>query len=336
MTRIIQTLESIWYRDEKPPFLLILLSKLYGFLFNTRRALFDLGLLPSSKPDIPVIIIGNLNIGGTGKTPFTLYLANALSRSGKKVGIVSRGYKGKKSTSKPYLLDENSNAEDFGDEAVYLLRHTDAIVCVCKKRSLAAHFLSNQDVDVILSDDGLQHYGLKRDIEFAVVSSNRSFGNRHLLPAGPLREGLERLETLDHLLVNGKRIDQGLYDENLIFFEIVNREVKNIHDGKIRLIDEFENRDVSLIAGIGDPESLAKLLKKRGINICSIDVKDHQKIDLNVIDDIENKTLFLTPKDLVKYSKDDFPKDTWELIPDLLIDQSDQEIILNKILNSIK
>ena len=118
MTRITDTLESIWYQDKKPPFLLILLSKLYGFLLNARKALFDLGLLSGNKPDIPVIIIGNLNIGGTGKTPFTLYLANMLSRSGKKVGIVSRGYKGKKSSSKPYLLGKNSNARDFGDEAV--------------------------------------------------------------------------------------------------------------------------------------------------------------------------------------------------------------------------
>ena len=335
MNKITNTLESIWYQDKKPPFILILLSKLYGFLLNARRTLFDLGLLSSNKPDIPVIIIGNLNIGGTGKTPFTLYLANMLSRSGKKVGIVSRGYKGKKSSSKPFLLGKNSNARDFGDEAVYLSRHADAMVCVCKKRSLAAHFLSDQGVDIILSDDGLQHYGLKRDIEFAVVSSNRGFGNRYLLPAGPLREGLERLETLDNLLVNGKKLDQDLRVDNLIGFEIVNREVKNIHDGDIRPIDEFLNRDVSLIAGIGDPEFLAESLKNKGINIHSIDVKDHEKIDLNTINEIENRTLFLTPKDLVKYSKDDFPKDTWELIPDLLIDQADQEIILNKVMKIV-
>ena len=122
---------------------------------------------------------------------------------------------------------------------------------------------------------------------------------------------------------------------HLIGFEIVNREVKNIHDGDIRPIDEFLNRDVSLIAGIGDPEFLAESLKNKGINIHSIDVKDHEKIDLNTINEIENRTLFLTPKDLVKYSKDDFPKDTWELIPDLLINQADQEIILNKVMKII-
>ncbi|HJM71115.1 MAG TPA: tetraacyldisaccharide 4'-kinase, partial [Gammaproteobacteria bacterium] len=107
MTKVIQILETIWYQDKKPPLILIGLSKIYGFLFKIRKALFSLGILSSTKPDIPVIVIGNLNIGGTGKTPFTLYLANALARSGKKVGIVTRGYMGRKSSSTPLILEED-------------------------------------------------------------------------------------------------------------------------------------------------------------------------------------------------------------------------------------
>jgi tetraacyldisaccharide 4''-kinase len=188
MTRIVKILENIWYRDKKPTNFLIVLSMVYGILIKIRRLLYDLGIFSTSKPEIPVIIIGNINVGGTGKTPFTLYLANRLSHLGKKVGIVSRGYRGKKSSSKPFILDKNSKAEDFGDEAVYLLKNTDSMVCVCKKRLIAANLLFDRGVDIILSDDGLQHYALGRDIEFAVVSSNRGFGNRYLLPAGPLRE----------------------------------------------------------------------------------------------------------------------------------------------------
>ncbi len=336
MTKVIQILETIWYQDKKPPLILIVLSKIYGFLFKIRKALFSLGILSSTKPDIPVIVIGNLNIGGTGKTPFTLYLANTLSRSGKKVGIVTRGYLGKKSSSTPHILDEDSNAQDFGDEAVYLSRHSDSIVCVCKKRSLAANLLFEQGVDVILSDDGLQHYALKRDLEFAVVSSNRAFGNRQLLPAGPLREGLERLDTLDFLLLNGKTIDDDIHTKNMIGFEIANKEVTNIHNGQVRSIEDFMNCDVTLIAGIGNPDALVKKLSKLGTNIHAMEVADHQKIDLSEIKNLKSRTLFITPKDLVKYSKGDFPQDTWELIPEMMIDQSQEEFIMNKVIGIIQ
>ena len=158
MIRIVKILENIWYRDKKPPNFLIGLSVVYGILLKVRRSLYDLGIFSTSKPEIPVIIIGNINVGGTGKTPFTLYLANTLSHLGKKVGIISRGYRGKKSSSKPFILDINSKAEDFGDEALYLSKHTDSMVCVCKKKLVAANLLFDRGVHGILSEDRLQHY----------------------------------------------------------------------------------------------------------------------------------------------------------------------------------
>ncbi len=336
MTKIIQILETIWYQDKKPPLLLIGLSRIYGFLFKARKALFDFGILLSDKPDVPVIIIGNLNVGGTGKTPLTLYLANTLSEAGKRVGIATRGYKGNKSDSTPYILDKNSNAKDYGDEAVYLSRYSNVIVCVCRERLKAANLLFERGVDVILSDDGLQHFALKRDLELAVVSSNRAFGNRRLLPAGPLREGLDRLHTLDFICLNGKTIDDDLNFENTIGFEIANRTVKNIHNGQIRPIDSFMNDDINLIAGIGDPNVLIQKLIKLGININHIEVADHEAIDSLEIKDLQNRSLFLTPKDLVKYSKDDLPQETWELIPEIMIDQSQEKVMMKKILEIIQ
>ena len=336
MTRIVKILETIWYRDKKPPYLLIGLSMVYALILKIRRALYDLGIFSTSKPEIPVIIIGNINVGGTGKTPFTLYLANTLSQLGKKVGIVSRGYKGIRSSSKPFILDKHSNAKDFGDEAVYLSKHTDAMVCVCKKRSVAANLLSDRGVDIILSDDGLQHYALGRDIEFAVVSSNRGFGNRYLLPAGPLREGIGRLGSLDFLLLNGKQFDQDLNIDNVISFEILNREVRNIHDGEVRPIEAFINSEISLIAGIGDPDALKEKLIHLDINVHSIDVADHGSVNLSSMEDIASRTIFLTPKDLVKYSKDKLPQETWELIPEMSIDQSEEEILIRQIIEMMK
>ena len=196
---------------------------------------------------------------------------------------------------------------------------------------LAANLLFDRGVDVILSDDGLQHYALGRDIEFAVVSSNRGFGNRYLLPAGPLRERIERLDSLDLLLINGKQIDQDLNMKNIISFEILNREVKNIHDGEVRLMEDFVNRDILLIAGIGDPDALQEKLINLDIKVESIDVADHDTADLSLIDEIENRTIFLTPKDLVKYSKDDLPRETWELIPEMSIDHSEEQILIRQI-----
>ena len=336
MTKIIQILETIWYQDKKPPLLLIGLSRIYGFLFKSRKALFDSGLLSSDKPEVPVIVVGNINVGGTGKTPLTLYLANALSKAGKKVGIATRGYKGKKSNSMPYILDETCKAQDYGDEAVYLSRHSNAIVCVCSQRLRAANLLFERGVDVILSDDGLQHFALKRDLELAVVSSNRAFGNRRLLPAGPLREGLDRLHTLDFICLNGKTIDDDLNFENTIGFEIANKTVKNIHNDQIRPIDSFINDDINLIAGIGDPNVLIQKLIKLGININHIEVADHEAIDPLEIKNLQNRLLFLTPKDLVKYSNDDLPQETWELIPEMVIDQSQEQILMNRILEIIQ
>ena len=336
MTKIIQILETIWYQDKKPPLLLIALSRIYGFLFKTRKALFDSGVFSSDKPEVPVIVVGNLNVGGTGKTPLTLYLANALSKAGKKVGIATRGYKGKKSNSMPYILDETSDAQDYGDEAVYLSRHSNAIVCICSQRLKAANLLFERGVDVILSDDGLQHFALKRDLELVVVSSDRAFGNRRLLPAGPLREGLDRLDTIDLICLNGKKIDDDLHLENTIGFEIENKTAKNIHNGQILSIDAFINHDVNLIAGIGDPNVLVQKLIKLGININHIKVADHAAIDSSEIKNLQGTSLFLTPKDLVKYSKDDLPKETWELIPEMMIDASQAQSLMNKIFEIIQ
>ena len=200
----------------------------------------------------------------------------------------------------------------------------------------AANLLFERGVDVILSDDGLQHFALKRDLELVVVSSDRAFGNRRLLPAGPLREGLDRLDTIDLICLNGKKIDEDLHLENTIGFEIENKIAKNIHNGQIRSIDAFINHDVNLVAGISDPNVLIHKLIKLGININHIKVADHAAIDSSEIKNLQGTSLFLTPKDLVKYSKDDLPKETWELIPEMMIDQSQEQSMMNKIFEIIQ
>ena len=330
MIRIVKILENIWYRDKKPPNFLIGLSVVYGILLKIRRSLYDLGIFSTSKPEIPVIIIGNINVGGTGKTPFTLYLANTLSHLGKRVGIISRGYGGKNQVQNHSFSIKKARPKILVMR-LFTYQNIQIQWFAFVKKLVAANLLFDRGVDVILSDDGLQHYALGRDIEFAVVSSNRGFGNRYLLPAGPLRERIERLDSLDLLLVNGKQIDQDLNMKNIISFEILNREVKNIHDGEVRPMEDFVNRDILLIAGIGDPDALREKLINLDIKVESIDVVDHDTADLSLIDEIEKRTIFLTPKDLVKYSKDDLPRETWELIPEMSIDHSEEQILIRQI-----
>ena len=332
MIKIIQSLESIWYQKKKPPILLIILSKLFGLLTESRRTLYKIGILSSSKPDIPVIVIGNLNIGGTGKTPLTLFISEILSQLNKNVGIVLRGYKGKKSNSTPIIMDKDSRPEDFGDEAIYLNQKSNALVCVCTKRAKAAKLLSEKGVDIILSDDGLQHLGLKRDLEFGVVSSSRLFGNEYLLPAGPLRETLEHIKLLDIMFLNGQPNDEYIEANILLNFEVFNQKVKNYITNEVRSIDYFIDREITLIAGIGDPEYLESQLSKIGIKVDHIHIADHEKLDLDNIKDLQARTIFMTPKDLIKYTTDELSLETWELIPEIRIEDSQKQILTEKIL----
>ena len=180
-------LQEVWYGSSSVRWLLLPLSWLFALVSGLRRSLYVARILTVQKMTVPVVVVGNINVGGTGKTPLTIWLVEELRNAGFRPGIVTRGYRGKVGP-KPVLAGLNSCVSRVGDEALLLAKRGECPVAVHPDRVAAAKLLIENDVDVIVSDDGLQHYRLGRDFEIAVVDGARGFGNGHLLPAGPLRE----------------------------------------------------------------------------------------------------------------------------------------------------
>ena len=325
MINFSRKLEKIWYSNKRPPYLLIILSKLFSLIVKIRSSLYKSGFLKIRNVEVPVIVIGNLTAGGTGKTPFTLFLSEFFDENKKKVGIISRGYKGRRSSKDPYILSENDNAIDFGDEAVYLSRRlSNAMVCVCKDKYKAAQMLVKSGAEIIISDDGLQHYKLGRDYEIAVVDGSRLLGNQYLLPAGPLRENVSRIDDVDLVLLNGgyeaysnwenHLHSAGMWNITAVFnFTINNKVLFNLNDNSKHNLSEFTGKTVQVLAGIGNPERLYKDIEKQGIIVAPIEIEDHGVVDINIYSD-DVTPLFMTPKDAVKYNKP-FPKNAFVLDP---------------------
>ncbi|MEO7729076.1 MAG: tetraacyldisaccharide 4'-kinase, partial [Burkholderiales bacterium] len=196
-------LENYWYRLSPLHLVLWPLSVLFGAVAALRRFCYRRGICKSSAPGVPVIIVGNINVGGTGKTPCVIWLVRRLLDHGYKPGVVTRGYGG--SAHEPQRAATASDPAAIGDEAVLLARRCDCPVWVARSRVAAAQALrtAHPECNVIISDDGLQHYALRRNVEIVVLDGERGCGNGMLLPAGPLRESLRRLDSVDAIVING-------------------------------------------------------------------------------------------------------------------------------------
>ena len=313
-------IEEAWYGVKKPPYLLIILSKFFSLLVKIRATLYASKILSTTKVEVPVIVIGNITIGGTGKTPMTLFLSQWFTKNGKKVGIISRGYKGIKSSNKPQIISKEEKAKDFGDEAVYMARESKALVCVCKDKLKAAKLLVKSGAEIIISDDGLQHYSLARDYEIAVIDSSRLLGNGYFLPAGPLRESIDRLKNVDLVLFNGrtKAKELLLEDTPILHFNIRNDELVDLNNGSKHKFEELKVNEVRVLAGIGNPEKLYRKIEEHGMTVKPIMTEDHGMVNLDDYFD-EKCPLLITPKDAVKYDEC-FPQNTYLLRPEIEID----------------
>lgn len=321
MINVSRQLEDLWYSNKKPAYLLIMLSKVFSWIVKIRAWFYKSGILKIRKVEVPVIVIGNITAGGTGKTPVTLFLSQWFSNKGKKVGIISRGYKGRENRQDPHIVSKEEKAIDFGDEAVYLARESNAMVCVCKNKVKAAELLVRSGVEVIISDDGLQHYKLARDWEIAVVDSSRLLGNQYFLPAGPLRESADRLNHMDLVLFNGQCETRDLVhgDTPTLNFSINNNNLVDLNDGSKQKLSEFKFDKVKVLAGIGNPEKLYKIIEQHGIAVTPINIEDHGQVNINHYSD-DICPLLITPKDAVKYNES-FPKNTYLLDPKIEIDE---------------
>ena len=202
MHAVREALVRAWYDGAWWLWLLRPPEALFRLLAASRRHLYRSGLLPVYRAPVPVVVVGNITVGGTGKTPVVIALVESLQRRDIRVGVVSRGHGGRP-TGSPCWVDAGSDAGQCGDEPLLIHRRTGCPCVVAPRRADAVRsLLARAAVDIVISDDGLQHYALARDLEIAVVDDQRGIGNGFCLPAGPLREPVQRLKTVDYVLVS--------------------------------------------------------------------------------------------------------------------------------------
>jgi tetraacyldisaccharide 4'-kinase len=293
----------MWYEGAPSYRLLLPLSGIYWFLITLRRFLYQIGLFGRHKAAVPVIVVGNITTGGTGKTPVTIWLVNALRERGLAAGIVSRGYGGSRSSTS-MRVDAASDPTVVGDEPVLLAQRTQCPVVVDANRARAAQMLADDGVDVIVADDGLQHYRLERTYEICVIDGARGLGNRLLLPAGPLRETIDRLEEVDQILVNGMRHEEStditVGEQNAIEFNLVASEVERLNGSLTRPIKRFSGTTVHGIAAIGNPARFFDMLRAHGIQVIEHAFRDHAAISQRDLDFGDDFDVLMTEKDAVK------------------------------------
>jgi tetraacyldisaccharide 4'-kinase len=315
-------LHRVWYEGASSYQMLLPLSGVYWLLISLRRCLYGIGLLGRHRAVVPVIVVGNITAGGTGKTPVTIWLAQELRDRGFSPGIVSRGYGGSRSSTS-MRVDAASDPGVVGDEPVLLAKRTGCPVVVDANRSRAAQMLVDDAVNVIIADDGLQHYRLERTYEICVIDGARGLGNRLLLPAGPLRETIDRLSQVDQVIVNGRISDMAAdltaVEQNAIEFQLQANEVSRLNGSLTRPIERFSGTTVHAVAAIGNPGRFFDMLRAHGIQVIEHALRDHAKLtsqDLSFGDDFD---VLMTEKDAVKLkavSSDKF----WTVPVELQID----------------
>lgn len=297
-------LERSWYQRFGWSWLLLPLSALFYLLSGLRRLAFRCGLARTTRLPVPVIVVGNITVGGTGKTPLTLWLCQRLQQQGWRPGIISRGYGVKLTT--PKLVQPTGQARDFGDEPLLLAQRSGCPVVVYPNRVQAGQFLLAQtDCDLIICDDGLQHYALARDLEIILLDAKRGVGNGLLLPAGPLREGCWRLKTPAWVLANG-----GPLAQTKRFFTLKPAVAEHVFAPELTLPAGSE---VTLVSGIGNPERFADTVRACGYRVTACHwFADHYPFQPADFAGITGPIL-MTEKDAVKCRS--FAKADWYVLP---------------------
>ena len=291
---------EIWYGGAPVPLILRALVPVYRGLCALQRAPYVLGWRQPQRLPVPVIVVGNITVGGTGKTPLVIALVEAMRERGRKPGVVSRGYGG--SANSPTLVDSSSNAAQSGEEPLLIRRATGMPVAVGRDRVAAAQLLlaagdgNEAAVDMIIADDGLQHYPLFRNVEICVIDGERRFGNGLLLPAGPLREPLARLDTVIFRVCNG-----GLAQAGEIPMRLVGDTIVAVSDAAARRpLRDFAGQRVHAVAGIGNPARFFALLRAAGIDAIEHPFADHHPYRLGDLDFSDGLPVLMTEKDAIK------------------------------------
>jgi tetraacyldisaccharide 4'-kinase len=325
---------SLWH------ILLIPLSWIFSAIINVRKFLYSFGWLESTRLGVPVIVVGNITVGGTGKTPMVIWLAEQLKLAGFTPGIISRGFGG---TSKlATAVFASSNPQQVGDEPVLIAKRTACPMFVGSSRAVAGQALlkANPQCNIIISDDGLQHYGLKRDVEIALINSSQQFGNQLLLPAGPLREKLSRLQSVDVIVDSGKGANFGysFKDEMPPVFKmnVLGEAFESLNDSQsTQSASYFADKNLVAIAGIGNPERFFNQLSALGLQFESMAFEDHHAFTAQDLTQFYGKTILMTEKDAVKCSALT-STDAWYLPITAMINDSSQVSLITLILQKLR
>jgi tetraacyldisaccharide 4'-kinase len=296
-------LNRIWYERAAAPRWLLPLSALYGAAAGLRRYAYAKRLRGSRRLARPVIVVGNLSVGGTGKTPLVCWLAGQLAARGFNPGVVTRGYGG--SVRRARLISRADDPAIVGDEPLLLARRAQVPVAIGSDRPAAAQLLIDAGCDVILSDDGLQHYALERDCEIAVIDADRRFGNGQLLPAGPLRESPLRLRAVDAIVLNGGAAQEGGAGghppiEGALHMRLEGNTAMGVSLDAAKSLNEFSGQSVHAVAGIGNPERFFAMLRASGMVVMPHPLPDHARLRAQDISFGDDRPVLMTEKDAVK------------------------------------
>lgn len=291
-------IEQYWYKKSAWGLVLAPLSWLFCVAVFLRRKAYESGLLNVQRVSAPVVVVGNITVGGTGKTPLVAWIVERLSRAGWTPGIISRGYGGQ-ARNWPQQVRPDSDPVMVGDEPVLLAQRCRCPVAVGPDRVAAARaLLEHTDCDVVVSDDGLQHYALGRDIEIAVIDGVRRFGNERCLPAGPLREPKRRLADVDLVVCNGlaRRLEYAMH--------MTGEPLRGVRDPtSIRALETLRGQSVHAVAGIGAPERFFSQLRQNGLQVVEHPFPDHHRFVAADLDFGDGQPILMTEKDAVKCAR---------------------------------
>lgn len=301
----------------------------FGCVVRLRRALYRAGVLRSYRVPVPVVVVGNITAGGTGKTPLVLWVCDFLREQGYEPGIVSRGYGGRGETM---VVRGSSAPEIAGDEPVLLAQRSRCPVWIGRNRFVAARALiaANPGCDVIVSDDGLQHYGLQRDVEIAVIDGSRATGNGLPLPAGPLRESTSRLAEVDAVVVTGG-LPSPATNAKTFAMRLDGNVFRNLLNPAFHQeAGAFHGKQTHAIAGIGNPARFFDHLQRLGMSFVAHAFPDHHAFSQSDLEFGEASAVVMTEKDAIKCIR--FARENhWVLPVDAQVDATLGRLILDKM-----
>jgi len=290
-----------WYQGAYWLYFLWPLYLVYRVVTLLRKYLYQVRFFKSYRAKVPVIVVGNITLGGTGKSPLVAYLVESLKEMGFKPGVVSRGYGAKISSEQVREVHTNSLVSEVGDEPLMLKLRVDCPIFVSPTRALAVQALENQGCDIVITDDGLQHYALGRDIEICVFDGERKWGNGFLLPMGPMREPLKRINKTDFVVMNGADWLERLQPKTTAFrMDLEASNLQSLNNDQSLSLSALKGKEVVAIAGIGNPERFFNTLVMEGLLVESHGFNDHHAYTQSDVSFKGERPLIMTEKDAVK------------------------------------